>query len=168
MLRHWAFWCALWTHSGVECLSTYSELLKDPRWQRKRLEILQRDNFTCQDCQDSSSPLHVHHRYYVARREPWNYPNSALVTLCNDCHELEESIDPKKWEIILELALSRGDGSGIEFAYLADKFCQETGITRQELLFGFEWLLHKPGQLLPIVSEAASTLNRQAFENFSK
>jgi len=27
---------------------TYSEKLKDPRWQKKRLEILSRDNFTCE------------------------------------------------------------------------------------------------------------------------
>lgn len=32
--------------------SDYSQKLLDPRWQRKRLEILQRDDFTCQVCSD--------------------------------------------------------------------------------------------------------------------
>ena len=31
--------------------SDYSKLLQDPRWQKKRLEIMQRDNFTCQQTQ---------------------------------------------------------------------------------------------------------------------
>lgn len=33
---------------------TYSQKLRDPRWQKKRLEILERDSFTCQHCHDHS------------------------------------------------------------------------------------------------------------------
>ena len=33
----------------------YSEKLKDPRWQKKRLEILERDNFRCQYCGDKNA-----------------------------------------------------------------------------------------------------------------
>ena len=68
----------------------YSEKLKDPKWQRKRLEILSRDNFTCQKCNSNESELHVHHRYYVYKNDPWDYPNNALVTLCFECHEEED------------------------------------------------------------------------------
>lgn len=67
---------------------TYAEKLKDPRWQKKRLEILNRDDFTCQLCDDNKSTLHVHHRAY-ANREPWDYPNEWLVTLCESCHQSE-------------------------------------------------------------------------------
>jgi hypothetical protein len=66
---------------------SYSEKLKDPQWQRKRLEILERDNFTCQGCQSTTKTLHIHHEYYVKDREPWNYPDFCYVTLCEDCHK---------------------------------------------------------------------------------
>jgi hypothetical protein len=64
---------------------SYSEKLKDPRWQRKRLEILNRDEFTCQRCGDDSSPLVVHHLSY-SKGNPWNINNSQLITYCEDCH----------------------------------------------------------------------------------
>lgn len=35
-------------------MKTYYELLKDPRWQRKRLEVMQRANFECEDCHKKS------------------------------------------------------------------------------------------------------------------
>lgn len=66
---------------------TYSEKLKDPRWQKKRLEIFQRDGFTCQYCDDPDSQLQVHHKFYVYGKDPWEYENSTLTTLCGSCHE---------------------------------------------------------------------------------
>ena len=30
--------------------------------------------------------LNVHHRYYINGKNPWEYDNEALVTLCEDCH----------------------------------------------------------------------------------
>jgi hypothetical protein len=68
-------------------MATYSEKLRDPRWQKKRLEIMQRDGFRCQECTDDSTTLHVHHTRYVKGREPWEYSNGFLVTLCEKCHE---------------------------------------------------------------------------------
>lgn len=69
---------------------TYGEMLRDPRWQRKRLEIFQRDGFQCQFCGDADSPLHVHHIHYLKGSAPWEYPEEFLVTLCEDCHEEEK------------------------------------------------------------------------------
>jgi hypothetical protein len=63
----------------------YSDKLKDPRWQKKRLEILQRDDFTCQFCHDKETPLHVHHLKYT--NEPWEAPNEDIITLCEHCHD---------------------------------------------------------------------------------
>ena len=67
----------------------YKEKFLDPRWQKKRLEILARDEFCCQMCFDPESTLHVHHRYYETAKDPWDYPDNALVTLCDECHECE-------------------------------------------------------------------------------
>lgn len=67
---------------------TYSEKLKDPRWQKKRLEILNRDEFKCTFCKDESSTLHVHHIAYA--KDPWDVPNEDLITVCCHCHEIIE------------------------------------------------------------------------------
>lgn len=69
---------------------TYSEKLKDPRWQKKRLEIFNRDGWLCQQCRLGVETLHVHHRYYLPKTEPWDYPDKVLVTLCESCHKNEE------------------------------------------------------------------------------
>lgn len=66
----------------------YSDKLKDPRWQRKRLEILNRDGFKCLACGAKNKQLHVHHCYYVSGRDPWEYGQRALKTLCSECHDL--------------------------------------------------------------------------------
>jgi hypothetical protein len=68
---------------------TYSEKLKDPRWQKKRLEILNRDSFTCQMCFDETKHLHVHHKKYEYGKDPWEIDSEYLVTLCEDCHAIE-------------------------------------------------------------------------------
>lgn len=66
---------------------SYSERLKDPRWQKKRLEILNRDDWMCQKCCDETSTLHVHHKVYLKGRMPWEYEDEQLVTLCESCHD---------------------------------------------------------------------------------
>ena len=68
---------------------TYSEKLKDPRWQKKRLEIFQRDDWKCLGCEASHTTLHVHHLKYSG--EPWEVENEFLETLCESCHEIRES-----------------------------------------------------------------------------
>lgn len=68
---------------------TYKEKLLDPKWQRKRLEILQRDSFTCQRCKTEEKTLHVHHKAYTYLENPWDYDPLTLITLCDDCHKYE-------------------------------------------------------------------------------
>jgi len=74
---------------------TYSEKLKDPRWQKKRLKILERDEFSCQQCHCDEDTLNVHHVLYRQDADPWDYDESELITLCKYCHE-EESKKFKK------------------------------------------------------------------------
>ena len=95
---------------SVNVLTTYSDKLKDPRWQRKRLEILQRDEWACRSCGDKTNTLHVHHRWYVSGREPWEYPDVALLSLCQDCHkgsdleEDESTVVVLGWEALIDVA----------------------------------------------------------------
>lgn len=67
-------------------MSAYAELLRDPRWQKKRLDVLNRDGFACIKCGNSKVELHVHHTFYDGRK-PWEYELSALETLCKLCHQ---------------------------------------------------------------------------------
>lgn len=84
---------------GMPALS-YSEKLKDPRWQKKRLEILQRADFKCEDCGASDKTLHVHHGYYERGHDPWEYNEASLHCLCEECHEsAQEALRDIHWEV---------------------------------------------------------------------
>lgn len=64
----------------------YNMLLRCFEWKFKRFKILVRDNFQCQDCKEKSSELHVHHNYYIKDSMPWEIEDSALTSLCRNCH----------------------------------------------------------------------------------
>jgi hypothetical protein len=64
----------------------YLDQYKDPRWQKKRLEILERDQWMCQVCGDDGSELNVHHKIYFKDKKVWEYDNEYLETLCDKCH----------------------------------------------------------------------------------
>lgn len=69
-------------------MATYAQKLLHPKWQKKRLEILTRDNFACFWCGDTETTLHVHHEMYNGSN-PWDTPNECLTTLCADCHKVD-------------------------------------------------------------------------------
>lgn len=79
-------------------MSTYFQKLRDPRWQKKRLEVMQINEFHCEICGDGESPLNVHHKAYFKNKEPWEYLNQQLSCLCESCHDQEhKNIDPFKF-----------------------------------------------------------------------
>jgi hypothetical protein len=83
--------------------SAYALKLKDPRWQRKRLEIFNRDGFACRFCGNKESTLHVHHLQYQWGKDPWDYESGHLLTLCADCHETETALRKESEQKLLEL-----------------------------------------------------------------
>lgn len=78
----------------------YQAKLKSPLWQRRRLHILTRDAFKCQMCGDTTKTLSVHHRHYLFNRDPWDYPDDLLVTLCDACHKKEEAAADSAQEML--------------------------------------------------------------------
>ncbi len=68
----------------------YSDKLRDPRWQKLRLSVFQRDNWTCKKCGNKEKTLHIHHIVYHKNKEPWEYSMDDLMTLCEACHEAEK------------------------------------------------------------------------------
>jgi len=76
---------------------TYADQIKSPLWQKRRLEILSKDDFTCQVCGEKERTLHVHHIKYKNGCKIWQYKDSELITLCDNFHELEHKIDIDKY-----------------------------------------------------------------------
>lgn len=63
----------------------------DPRWQKKRLEIMNRDKWMCRVCKENKEMLSVHHIHYGLKEDhigPWDYSNGTLLTVCESCHEV--------------------------------------------------------------------------------
>lgn len=66
----------------------YENQLKDPRWIKKRDEILKRDFYECFNCSNENN-LEVHHIRYFKNQYAWEYINNHLITLCRECHKIE-------------------------------------------------------------------------------
>jgi hypothetical protein len=78
-------------------MTTYFEKLQDPRWQKRRLQILEASGWKCDNCESETKTLHVHHKIYRKGWAPWEYDDCDLQALCKDCHasvsELHKQID---------------------------------------------------------------------------
>jgi len=81
---------------GPESVSdmTYSEKLKDPRWQRLRLELMEAAGWMCQECGSLTKTLEIHHIVYL-RCDPWDYPRHLYQVLCCDCHDERQELTDK-------------------------------------------------------------------------
>jgi hypothetical protein len=65
---------------------SYQELLKDPRWQKKRLEVMKEHGFQCDSCGSKTETLNIHHGYYGKDMMPWDYTKKSYHCLCDTCH----------------------------------------------------------------------------------
>lgn len=108
--------------------ASYQELLNTPEWKKRRTYIISIDNNTCQFCGSSKGIKHVHHRYYMPNRRPWEYPDATLVTLCERCH-----IDEHMWKALYKECFPEVMHAGYsykdlyEFAYLLIEVAREVG-----------------------------------------
>ena len=69
----------------------YAAKLKDPRWQKLRLQALDRDGWACRVCGTNTETLHAHHSFYDWGADPWDYPPATIITVCDDCHNMEHA-----------------------------------------------------------------------------
>lgn len=99
----------------------YLAKLRDPQWQKMRLQVLERDHWACQSCFDTKSTLNVHHLWYAAGRDPWDYPVEALVTLCEFCHQTETEALPASAAYLIHVLKTMG-ATASRFDELADAF----------------------------------------------
>ncbi len=104
-------------------MSDYSEKLKDPRWQKKRLQILERDNWTCLKCNATDKTLNVHHKYYELYENVWDYPTYALITLCSDCHKEEHASKREYEKMVINHFYNTGANLGLDLMRLNELMC---------------------------------------------
>lgn len=104
-------------------MTTYGEKLRDPRWQRKRLEVLSRDDWQCQRCFSRDKTLNVHHTYYDG--EPWDVPLDALYTLCSECHEIEPAEYKEAARCVLGMLAHFGVRTAYDLMMLEDQAMPE-------------------------------------------
>lgn len=64
----------------------------DPRWQKIRLRILERDGFACKACGNTDITLHIHHLRYKKGKRIWDVNDDDLETLCELCHKHIEDL----------------------------------------------------------------------------
>lgn len=81
-------------------MNWYQKKLTDPRWQKRRLEVLNAADFACSNCGDDKTSLHVHHAIYFKGLDPWEYADEHLVCLCAPCHS-EQTEASKKLKVLL-------------------------------------------------------------------
>jgi len=102
--------------------SDYQTKLKSPHWQKKRLQVLNRDKWKCKLCSDEETTLHVHHLEYQPKKEPWQYPMSNFVSLCEHCHrEVELLKDENNYDEILIDKIKWQSGDITMFIYASSE-----------------------------------------------
>ena len=127
---------------------TYSEKLGDPRWQKVRLKVFERDGWACTSCGDTATTLHVHHKLYESGKDPWEYPLDNLMTLCEPCHNREYN-DRNQVERRLLTELKKGGFLVGDLEHLTEEaVARRAGdfqrallafLTSFKLVFGYDW-----------------------------
>lgn len=64
-------------------------------WRKRRLEVYERDDWTCQDCGRRGGKLHAHHIKPWAERPDLRYDSENGVTLCPPCHYAKHRGTPR-------------------------------------------------------------------------
>ena len=135
---------------------TYSEKLRDPRWQKLRLEVFHKSDFACELCGDTESTLHAHHKAYLKGRDPWDYKIGQIACLCESCHENIHAADPDWLTQAISYAPLDGPWNRDELATLIlgilefdpeeiFKIIPDTKHRRALFEFGYDMTIHYPG-----------------------
>ncbi len=82
---------------------TYSEKLRDTRWQLKADAVKRLAGFRCQDC-GSRKLLQAHHCWYRYGLEPWQYPLDAFRCLCAACHKRRPEMEHRVRTLMARLS----------------------------------------------------------------
>lgn len=124
-----------------ETTSAYGKKLKHPLWQKKRLEIFQRDKFTCCYCGSTDETLHVHHKEYFFGNDVWDYPDDNFLTLCEHCHDALEYCKKSGYNITNCYLLKTIDGEKSHLLCSSDRdicvlweFCESGYLNKKKIV----------------------------------
>ena len=117
---------------------SYQEQLKSPKWQKKRLQILEIHNFTCEKCNATEKTLHVHHARYIKGRKVWEYDNDVLMCLCEDCHKAEH--EPKEQPNEFQYIKNFLEYPDEEFALMFKSFITTCFCTEADFIHFFRYM----------------------------
>lgn len=70
-----------------DCIVEFFLQYQHPEWQKKRLQVLERAGWKCEQCGDADKQMHVHHKRYIKGRKVWEYNLENFEALCGACHE---------------------------------------------------------------------------------
>lgn len=85
----------------MQMAKSYADQIKHPKWQKRRLEMLDEASFTCSACGATEKTLHVHHKRYVKGRQIWEYSDTELEVLCEDCHGVAHDLKDRLARVLL-------------------------------------------------------------------
>jgi len=119
-------------------MSNYTEQFKSPEWQKKRLKIMDRDDFSCRICGTKTETLNVHHIFYEPHKSVWDYDDGILITLCENCHNYQHENNNftliKSTARIISLLLIDIERNGRKYVKFCEYFVTAVDTDDEELL----------------------------------
>lgn len=137
---------------------TYKDKLQDPRWQKKRLQVLERDNFACKLCGNTKLRLDVHHHLYENGKDPWDYSDDVLDTYCKKCHSFVEFLRKILPALSVVRTFYKDTGGDIDVIYA---ICMEKKKVHLALFNYYsekniELITHIPSSVIQLVSSLSN------------
>jgi hypothetical protein len=129
----------------------YLQKLKDPRWQKMRLKILERDKWTCQNCGETEDTLHVHHLTYRNGAEPWDYPEDQLQTLCEGCHEEESQYRAEEEALLLEVLRGRITHNDLNLLAHAFSRLYHNPLQNTDIVSAINWVFLRNDRIVKLI-----------------
>ena len=87
---------------------TYAQQLRHPKWEQRRLQVIEKAGSRCECCgnfgindgETSEVRFEIHHGYYTPGLMAWEYPDDVLYCLCPECHkDVQESMERAQYEL---------------------------------------------------------------------
>jgi hypothetical protein len=91
----------------------YAQQIKHPNWQKKRLEVLEFNDFQCENCGESGQELHVHHPFYKRGAMIWQYDLEELMCLCHKCHKDAHAKDEEIKYLLADRNICKSEVIGV-------------------------------------------------------